>query len=56
MKLRDLVEKDILFLEDIEEICFEGCRYFKDLERFLDYKISYITPCTSESLAIGVEK
>lgn len=56
MKLRDLVEKDIVFLEDIEGICFEECCYFKDLERFLDYKISYIATYADEGLTIVVEK
>lgn len=56
MKLRDLVEKDIIFLADIEELYYDGKRcHWKDFENFLDYEVDYISPCTNESLEIGVK-
>lgn len=56
MTLRELVEKDIIFLEEIELIAFERETYHENLEDFLDYMIDFISPYTAESLYIGVKK
>lgn len=44
MKLRELVEKEIIDLTDVVEICINSKRYWRNFEKFLDYEIEFISP------------